>query len=447
MPREAKELTDLAIRKLKHPGDSKNPVAVPVGGVPGLLIQITPTDAKTWILRTTIGNKRREVGLGGYKDVPLAQARERAREVKQMIWQGIDPIEKKRADKAALIKQQRRAMTFAEAVEQFLTDKAPTQGNMKAWAQWRSTLEAYAVPIIGNVPIENISPSHVQKVLLPIWATKNETASRLRGRIEKVLAYGIKKIQDGGETPFGWQNPARWQGNLDDMLTARKQVRKKSSFPALPYAVAPQWLAALRKREGIAARALELAFLCASRSGEVRGASWDEIDLERGIWEIPASRMKADKAHTVPLSADAIALIKGLERRKGCDLLFPSPTGKELSDMTLSAVMRRMHADKAKQDVKAGVPENKAGWCDPKQDYRAAVPHGLRSTFRDWIGDQTTFPRDMAEMALAHTISEESEASYRRSNMVEKRRGMMNAWAAYVTGDSATVIKLREVAA
>jgi integrase len=436
MPRQAKELTDVAIRKLRHPGTSKNPVAVPVGGVPGLLIQITTTDVKSWILRTTIGNKRREIGLGGYKDVPLAKARERAREVKDMIWQGIDPIEKKRADRAALIKQQKRAMTFAQAVEKYLKDKAPTEGNLKAWAQWRSTLETYALPEIGNLPVAEIEAADVQRVLLPIWASKNETASRLRGRIENVLDYAkVLKARTG-------ENPARWRGNLDQLLVKRSRVRKKSAFPALPYDVAPRWLADLRDREGIAAKALEFGFLCASRSGEVRGATWDEIDLERGIWQIPANRMKAGKEHTVPLSAAAIALLKGLERRKGCDLLFPSTTGKELSDMTLSAVMRRMHADKAKQDVKAGVTEAKAGWCDPKQDYRAAVPHGLRSTFRDWIADETTYPRDMAEMALAHAIGNESEASYRRSDMLEKRRAMMEAWAAYVVGDAGKVVKL-----
>lgn len=441
MPRQAKELTDVAIRKLRHPGNTKNPVAVPVGGVPGLLVQITTTDVKSWLLRTTIGDKRREIGLGGYKDVPLAKARERAREIKEMIWQGIDPIEKRRADKAALIKQQKRAMTFAQTVERFLKDKAPTEGNLKAWAQWRSTLETYALPELGNLPVADIEPADVQRVLLPIWASKNETASRLRGRIEAVLSYATSLKARTGE------NPARWRGNLDQLLVKRKQVRKKSAFPALPYDAAPQWLAELRERDGIAARALEFAFLCASRSGEIRGATWDEIDLERGIWQIPANRMKAGKEHTVPLSASAIALLKGVERPKGCDLLFPSPTGKELSDMTLSAVMRRMHADKVKQDVKAGVPEAKAGWCDPKQDYRAAVPHGLRSTFRDWIADETTFPRDMAEMALAHAIGNDSEASYRRSDMLEKRRAMMEAWAAYVAGDAGKVVKLVGAAA
>lgn len=436
MPRQAKELTDLAVRKLKHPGGTKNPVAVPVGGVSGLLVQITASGAKSWMLRTTIGNKRREIGLGGYSDVPLTKARERAREIKDMIWQGIDPIEKRRAGRAALAKQQRRAMTFAQAVEKFLKDKAPTEGNLKAWAQWRSTLEAYAVPVIGNIPAADIEPSDVQRVLLPIWADKNETASRLRGRIENVLDYAKALKARTGE------NPARWRGNLDQLLPARKRVRKKASHPALPYAVAPQWLAELRHREGTAAKALEFAFLCASRSGEVRGATWDEIDLERGIWKIPAARMKAGKDHTVPLSVAAIALLKGLHRAEGCDLLFSSQTGKELSDMTLSAVMRRMHADKVKQDVKAGVPQGKAGWIDPKQDNRPAVPHGNRSTFRDWIADQTTFPRDMAEMALAHAVSDGVEAAYRRSDMLEKRRAMMEAWADYLTGGEVKVVKL-----
>jgi integrase len=436
MPRQAKELTDVAIRKLRHPGNSANPVAVPVGGVPGLLIQITRSDVKSWILRTTIGNKRREIGLGGYKDVPLSLARERAREVKQMIWQGIDPIEKKRADKAALIKQQRRARTFAEAVEQFLKDKAPSHGNLKAWAQWRSTLEAYAIPAIGKLSVEAISPADVKRVLDPIWKEKNVTASRLRGRIEKVLAYAITLTEANGEAPRDWKNPARWQDNLVHLMLERKQVRKKSAFPALPYADAPQWLAELQGRDGVSARALEFAFLCASRSGEVRGATWHEIDLDRGIWRIPADRMKAGKEHLVPLSPAAMKLLAGLERGNESDLVFPSPTGKELSDMSLSAVMRRMHADKAARDVKSGVPADRAGWCDPKQGYRPAVPHALRSTFRDWIGDQTSYPRDLAEMALAHTLSDEVEAAYRRSDMLERRRTMMADWAAYVAGEA-----------
>lgn len=436
MPRQAKELTDVAIRKLKHPGNSTNPVAVPVGGVPGLLVQVTPNNIKSWLLRTKIGDKRREIGLGGYGDVSLAKARERAREIKEMIWNGIDPIEKKRTDRAALIKQQKRAMTFAQAVEKFLKDKAPTEGNLKAWSQWRSTLEAYALPEIGNLSVADIEPADVQRVLLPIWASKNETASRVRGRIEAVLDYAtVLKARTG-------ENPARWRGNLDQLLVKRSKVRKKSAFPALPYTTAPDWLADLRKRDGTAAKALEFAFLCASRSGEVRGATWAEIDLERGLWTIPANRMKAGKEHTVPLSSTAIALLKGLERQQGCDLVFPSPTGKELSDMTLSAVMRRMHADKAKQDVKAGTPEVKAGWSDPRQDYRAAVPHGLRSTFRDWVADETTFPGDVAEMALAHTVGDAVEAAYRRSDMLDKRRAMMAAWADYVTGDAGKVVKL-----
>lgn len=442
MPRQAKELTDVAIRKLRHPGNSANPVAVPVGGVPGLLIQITRSDVKSWLLRTTIGNKRREIGLGGYKDVPLSLARERAREVKQMIWQGIDPIAKKRADKAALIKQQRRAMTFTEAMEQFLRDKAPSHGNLKAWAQWRSTLETYAVPIIGKLSVEAISPADIKRVLDPIWKEKNVTASRLRGRIEKVLAYAIKLLEANGEAPSGWKNPAIWQDNLSHLMLERQKVRKKTNWPALPYADAQQWFAELQGRDGISARALEFTFLCASRSGEVRGATWNEIDLDRGIWRIPADRMKAGKEHLVPLSPAAIKLLAGLERRDGCDLLFPSPTGKELSDMSLSAVMRRMHADKAAKDIKAGVPEEKAGWCDPKQGFRAAVPHGLRSTFRDWVADETTFPRDLAEMALAHTVSDAVEAVYRRSDMLERRRELMTSWADYVAGDDRKIVKL-----
>ncbi|MCV2867570.1 integrase arm-type DNA-binding domain-containing protein [Defluviimonas sp. WL0002] len=422
MPKLAKELSPLEVRNLRHSGKSKWNEVVSVGGVSGLMLQITPHDGRSWLLRTKVGKARREIGLGGFPDVTLAQARERAREAKDQIRRGIDPVEERKALKSALAAAQGRGLLFKVAVDRCLAAKLDGFKNAKHRDQWRNTLDQYAVPVLGQMQVEQITVKDVLRVLQPIWQSKTETASRLRGRIEAVLSWATVAGHRTGD------NPARWAGNLKELLPAPDKVAEKENHPAVALDDAPRWMAELRKREGFGARALEFLALTAVRSGEVRGAAWDEIDLERGLWVIPAERMKMKREHKVPLSPAAVDLLKALPRLEGNPLVFPAARGGQLSDMTLSATMRRMQ--------EAEVSNQRPGFLDPRNK-RPAVPHGLRSTFRDWVAERTNYPGEMAEVALAHKISNAVEAAYRRGDMVEKRRRMMRDWADALGGGTA----------
>lgn len=437
MPKIAKELSALEVKNLAHPGTGRN-VIFPVGGVTGLYLQLTPNGGRSWLLRTTVGERRREIGLGGYPDVTLSQARERAREAKEQVRGGIDPVEQRKAARAALVAAQRRGLTFTEAVERYLSAKLDAFKNAKHRDQWRNTLAQYAVPDLGPLMVHAITVQDVLRVLNQpaneagetLWQSKTETASRLRGRIEAVLSWATVAGHRAGD------NPARWAGNLKELLPAATKIAKTGNQPALQVDDAPRWFAALRVREGFGSRCLEFAALTATRSQEVRGAAWDEIDLDKGLWIIPAQRMKMAREHRIPLTPEAVSLLEALPRFEGSPLVFPAARGGELSDMTLSATMKRMH----EADIAAKGP----GFPD-RVSKRPAVPHGLRSTFRDWVAERTNFPGDMAEVALAHRISSAVEASYRRGDMVEKRRTMMAAWAGYLTGKNtagATVVKM-----
>ncbi|MBY6158897.1 tyrosine-type recombinase/integrase [Pseudooceanicola nitratireducens] len=416
MPRLAKELSALEVKRLRHPGGSGNVVYF-VGGVAGLMLQVTPSHARSWLLRVMIGGKRRELGLGSYPEIPLAQARDRAREAKDKIRNGIDPIVERQQVRAQLAAEQRRGMTFSEATERYLAAKLDAFKNSKHRDQWRSTLERYAIPELGPMQVDDLTVQDILRILDPIWKTKTETASRLRGRIEAVLSWATVSGHRSGD------NPARWAGNLKELLPAATKVAKIAHQPALQIDDAPRWLASLRARQGIGARALEFAALTASRSQEVRGALWDEIDIGSAMWIVPAGRMKMDREHRVPLTDAALQLLEALPKFQGNPLVFPAPRGGQMTDMTMSAAMKRLHA--------ADVASGGSGFVD-RVSGRPAVPHGLRSTFRDWIAERTEFPGDMAEIALAHKISNAVEASYRRGDMVEKRRAMMAAWADFL---------------
>lgn len=418
MPRVAKELSALDVKRLVHPGRGRN-ATFPVGGVSGLLLQITPNGGRTWLLRVTVGGKRREIGLGGFPDVTLAGARDRAREAKDKIRNGIDPVAERQAARAALAAARGRGLTFADAVDRYLAAKLDAFKNPKHRQQWRNTLDTYAAPALGKMMVQDIAVQDVLRVLEPIWQSKTETASRLRGRIESVLSWATVAGHRTGD------NPARWAGNLKELLPAPSKVAKEGNHPALQIADAPRWFAALRQRDGMGSRALEFAARTAARSQEVRGARWDELDLKAGMWTIPAARMKMDREHRVPLTAETVAMLEALPRFADSPLVFPAPRGGEMSDMTLSATMKRLHA----ADGDAGGP----GFID-RVNKRPAVPHGLRSTFRDWVAEKTHFPGDMAEVALAHKVGNAVEASYRRGDMVDKRRAMMIAWEDYLTG-------------
>lgn len=428
MPKITDELSALDVKRLAHPGGNRN-VLVSVGGVPGLHMQLTPKRGRSWVLRAKVGAARRDIGLGGFPAVTLSQAREKAREARDKISQGIDPIEERKAAKAALADAQRRGLTFADATDKYLAAKLDAFKNAKHRQQWQNTLETYAKPELGNMMVQDIAVQDVLRVLEPIWATKTETASRVRGRIEAVLSWSTVAGHRTGD------NPARWANNLKELLPAPSKVAKEENHPALQIDDAPRWFAALRSREGFGARALEFLTLTATRSQEIRGALWDEIDLDKALWIVPAARMKMDREHRIPLSGEAVAMLQALPRLADNPLIFPAARGEQLSDMTLSAAMKRMHG--------ADLATSGAGFVDSASK-RPAVPHGLRSTFRDWVAERTTYPGDMAEVALAHRISNAVEASYRRGDMVEKRRKMMGDWADYlgVVTRSGKVVRL-----
>jgi integrase len=385
-----------------------------VGGVVGLLMQITPNGAKSWMLRTTIDGKRRKMGLGSYPTVTLAQARERAHDASDAIWHGKDPIEERRAEAAVRFAKEARSLTFADAVNQFLDAKLSEFKNEKHQKQWRATLETYACPVIGSQTVSTLDVHDIRKVLEPIWLSKTETASRLRGRIENVLAWATVAGHRDGD------NPARWRGNLDAVLPKPSKIAKRGHWPALALPDTANWFDDLARRKGTAARALAFLALTVARSGEIRGAKWSEIDVEERLWTIPAHRMKVGKLHRVPLTDFAVELLQSQPRIGGSEFIFPAPRGGQLSDMALQAVMRRIHQKR-----------DRGGYVDP-QSGRPAVVHGLRSTFRDWAAERTEYPSDMAEIALAHTVGSEVERAYRRGDMIEKRRDMMAAWERFL---------------
>ena len=392
MPRKAKELSPLEVRRLTHNGLHF------VGVVPGLALQVRG-DARSWILRARVGGVVRDIGLGGYPGVTLAMAREAARETRQQIAQGVDPIQVRKDQQSSLRAAQGKRLMFADAVRQFLADKEKTWQNAKHRQQWENTLNTYAFPVLGKLAVNDIEIAHVLQVLRPIWSTKTETASRLRGRIENVLDWAkVHGYREG-------DNPALWKGSLDKVLPAPSKAKTVKHHPALPYSEVGTFMANLRKRSGIAALALEFCILTAARSGEVRGAAWGEVDLNKAEWIIPANRMKAGKEHMVPLSSRAVAILRQLPAGADDEIIFKAPRGGMLSDMTLGAVLKRM-----------GVP---------------VTVHGFRSTFRDWAGEVSNFPREVSEHALAHQLKDKAEAAYARGTLFDKRRRLMDAWASY----------------
>ncbi len=428
MARKAKELSALEVGRLKEPG------LYFVGGVPGLILQITGPDAKSWILRAMVGGKRRDIGLGGYPAVTLAGARERARAAREKISAGTDPVEERTAARSALAASRASAVTFAVAAERFIEANEAGWKNAKHAAQWKTTLETYANPTIGKMHVAAIETSHIVSILEPLWQTKTETANRVRGRMESVLDWAKVRGYRIGE------NPARWKGHLDHILPARSKVQKVKHHAALDYRRAGDFMAALRTVGGTGARALEFAILTATRSNEVRGATWAEIDLEAGVWIIPADRMKAAKEHRIPLCDAAIALLNALPRIAECDLVFPSSKSTAMSDMTLTAVIRRM--DESSQ------ADGASGWRDAAG--KVVTAHGFRSTFRDWAGEMTGYPREVIEHAIAHQLKDKAEAAYARGTLFEKRRRLMADWAKHcantVTVADVKPIKAKEAA-
>ena len=393
MVRKAKELSALEVRRLVGPKRHA------VGGVAGLYLYLNDKDGSSWVLRVTVGNTREYVGLGPYPEISLAQAREKARDAKELFRQGINPKARRREIASEFLVQKARLKTFKEAASAYIETHGETWKNAKHRAQWSSTLETYAYPLIGDLLVKDVDQGGVLRVLEPIWKTKNETASRLRGRIQTILDWATVRGYREGD------NPALWKGRLDKLLPASSKIAPVQHHRALDYRKMAEFMKQLRQQKGVSAKALEFTILCAARSGEVRGATWSEIDLKEKLWTVPAERMKAGREHRVPLNYAAADLLKALPKVVGNDHLFPGRNDGPLSDMALNKVLRDMKVD--------------------------AVPHGFRSTFRDWVGEATTFQREVAEQALAHVLENKVEAAYRRGDALDKRREMMNAWASF----------------
>jgi integrase len=357
----------------------------------GLQLFVDASGARRWVLRFTWHGRRREMGLGGFPDVSLSDAREKASEARKLVRAGVDPV--------AAGKRERTVPTFGELADAVMASISAGYRNEKHRAQWKMTLEVYAAPLRSK-PVDAIETTDVLAVLEPLWIQKPETASRLRGRIEKVLNAAKAKGYRGGE------NPAAWRGHLDNLLP-RHQKLTRGHHAAMSYADVPAFMGKLRERDATAARALEFTILTAARSGETLGATWAEIDLDKKVWTVPANRMKAGREHRVPLSDAAIAILRPLFELRTGELIFSAPRGGQFSDMAMSAVLRRMNIENA-------------------------TVHGFRSAFRDWCGNETAFPRELAEQALAHVIGDKAEQAYRRGDALEKRRQLMEGWANYV---------------
>ncbi|WP_087724472.1 tyrosine-type recombinase/integrase [Pandoraea sp. PE-S2T-3] len=368
----------------------------------GLYLQITRGGVKSWLFRYMRNRQARGMGLGPVHTVSLSDARIKALEVRKLLLEGVDPLDAKQQNRASTEASALKTTTFDECATAYIDVHSSGWKNAKHADQWRNTLATYASPYFGSLPIADIDTGLVMKVLEPIWISKTETASRLRGRIESVLDWATARGHRTGE------NPARWKGHLDHLLPKRSKVQAVVHHAALPYVDAPKFMVQLRATNTMAAKALELLILTATRTSEVIEARWDEFDLRAEIWRIPAERMKAGKEHRIPLSPAAKVLLEHMRSIKQNEFVFPGQRkDKPLSNMALLQLLKRM----GRTDLTA---------------------HGFRSTFRDWVGETTHYPREVAEAALAHLLKDKAEAAYARGDLFEKRAAMMTDWSAHL---------------
>jgi integrase len=396
MGQEIQRLTALAVTRASKPG-------LYADGA-GLYLRVSRNGSKSWALRFTLRGKPREMGLGGLTKVTLADARKKAADARLLLSDGRDPLDLRQEEDAKRIKVEKlaaaRGMTFDKCAEAYIAAHEPSWRNEKHKQQWRNTIATYVAPIFGKTPVQDIDIDLVMKVIEPIWNTKTETARRIRGRIEVILDWAKVRGFRSGE------NPARWRGQMDQLLPARSKLNSVKHHAALPYSELPDFMDTLRAIPGDSAAALEFLILTAARTSEVIYAKWAEVDFKKKLWTIPGARMKSRREHRVPLSSAAIEVLKRMENRKG-EYVFPgrSPDAP-LSNMALLMTLGRMN----RADITA---------------------HGFRSTFRDWAAECTNFPNEMVEMALAHVIEGKTEAAYRRGDLLEKRRQLMDAWGDY----------------
>ena len=368
----------------------------------GLYLQTTAAGATSWIYRFMLGRRRREMGLGPYPAVSLAAARKAATDARSLVKAGRDPIEARNAERTRKRLEDAKGTTFDEAAEQFIT------GNETAWrsaahrAQWRISLATYASPIVGSMPVEDIGVPEITRILKPLWQDKVETAARLRGRIERVLDWARVHGLRAGE------NPARWRGHLDKLLPAVAKVHRVKHFTAVPIDEVAAVYARLCESKAMSALALRFAILTAARAGETTGLRWSEIDMNARVWTVPADRIKAGRDHRVPLSDEAMNILSTMREVATGNLVFPGwVNGRPLALKSLRRVLKTAGGG-------------------------SATVHGFRSTFRDWASERTNYSRDVAEMALAHAIGDKVEAAYRRGDLFERRKAMMQDWANFV---------------
>ena len=410
MARAIGRLTALKVDKAKEAGMYAD------GG--GLYLRVTRDGTKNWVFRFMLNGRPRWMGMGPLHTIGLADARARAAECRKQRHDGIDPIDARRAARQQARLDAAKTITFKECANGYIASHKAGWRNDKHAAQWEATLATYAVPIIGKLSVQAIDTALVLKVIEPLWTTKPETAGRLRGRVESILDWAKVRGYRAGE------NPARWRGHLDKLLPARSKVRKVEHHAALPYAELPGFLVSLREQQGIAARALEFTILTAARTGESIGARWDEINTREKAWVIPAARMKAGREHRVPLTARALAILEQMKSARGAEPQFifeGGKAGRPLSNMAFLMLLRRM----GRGDLTA---------------------HGFRSSFRDWAAERTSFPSEVVEMALAHAVGTKVEAAYRRGDLFEKRRRLMDAWAEFLAkapAEQVNVVSLR----
>jgi integrase len=391
--RTLNRLSALKVARAKQPGMYAD------GG--GLYLRVAEGGSKQWVFRYAAGTRDRDMGLGPVHTLTLPEAREKAREARLLRLEGIDPIEAKRARIAALRAADARAMTFKQCAEGFIKDNEASWTSARHRQEWVGSLVRLVYPTLGSLPVAAIDTPLVLKVLKPIWEKTPETASRVRGRIENVLGWATVHHYRAGD------NPARWGGLLEHALPARSKIAKVEHHAALPYAEIGAFVVKLRGDSGVAAACLQFITLTAARLDEARSSTWDEIDLANRIWVVPALRMKADKEHRVPLSDGAVAILEQMQVIRQSDYVFPGRLeGRPIGDNTIW----RLAKEAAGSDI---------------------TIHGLRSSFRDWAAERTSFPREVAELALAHSIPNAVEAAYRRGDLFEKRRRLMDAWAAF----------------
>jgi len=422
MPKIAKSLSTVEVNRIITPGWHA------VGGVAGLLLQVREPAregaqiSRSWILRVRVGDKRQPFGLGSYPQVSLAEAREQAKKLVADARQGVNPKEKKKSARSALLSAAARNKTFQECADAYMEAHSQDYSNDKHRKQWAATLETYAYPVIGKQLVSDITMRSVLDVLLQdtqsadktvgkLWHTKTETAKRLLGRIKTVLDYATVNEYRSGS------NPALWKGHLSTLLAKPSQIAKIKHHDSVPYPEIGAFMEQLRKNASISAKALEFLILTAVRSGSVREADWSEIDLDAKLWTIPANHTKTNKEHRVPLAPQAIALIRSATKLSSSTKIFPSPRGNALSDMALSQLMRGMR-ERGELTVKG-------------------VPHGFRATFRDWAAEQTSFPDEIRKVASGHTVGDSVQQAYQRTDLLEKRRKLMEMWATFIGMPSA----------